>query len=90
MSITEILVVLVVALFVVKPEDVPAIVKGFRKIKRYLSGLQHDVMSKLEEPEDVDEMNKYLEKISALGVKYDGEYSLDEVKEKYISLLKKK
>jgi Sec-independent protein translocase protein TatA len=90
MSITEILVVLVVALFVVKPEDVPSIVKGFRKIKSYLRGLQRDIMSKLEEPEDVDEMNKYLEKISALGVKYDGEYDLDEVKEKYISLLKKK
>jgi Sec-independent protein translocase protein TatA len=88
MSITEILVVLIVALFVIKPEDMPAIVKGFRKLKRYVSSLQRDIMMTIEEPEDATEMNKYLEKITALGARYDGEYSLDAVRGKYMELLK--
>lgn len=88
MSITEILLILLVALLVLKPEDIPAILKNIRYIRRYFSRLHRDIMEQFEEPDDVNEVNKYLEKIVELEGKYEGEYSLSVIKPYYYKLLK--
>jgi len=90
MSIGEILVVLIVAMVLVKPEDLPALRKSFIRIKKYFARLQSEIASWFDDPDDASEMNEYLEKISGLGEKYNGDYSLSEVKAKYLSLLKRK
>lgn len=89
MSITEILVVLLIALLVIKPEDVPTILKYIRNIRRYLRNLSSDIMSKLDDEERPEEINRYLEKIIALGDKYEGEYDLEQIKAYYSKLLRK-
>lgn len=89
MSIAEILVIIIIALFVIKPEDIPSILKYIKNIRRYFRNLSSDIMNKLEIEEDHEEINRYLEKILALGDKYEGEYSLDQIKEYYNKLLKK-
>lgn len=87
MSIAEISVILVIALLVIKPEDMPTIIKYIRNIRRYLRNLSSDIISKLEGEEDPEEINRYLEKILALGDKYEGEYDLEEIKKYYSKLL---
>lgn len=89
MSIAEILVILVIAIIVIKPEDMPTILKYIKGIRRYLRSLSSDIMSKLDEDEDPEEINQYLEKIMALGDKYEGEYELELIKKHYSKLLKK-
>lgn len=92
MSISEILVVLLVALFVIKPEDIPAIAKYFKKMMRYFHKIRSDIMSAIDDDdeEDVTEINKYLSKIAAIGAKYEGNYNLKEIKAFYHKVLKDK
>ena len=90
MSIGEIFVVMVVALLVIKPQDLPTIFKVFKQVRRYIRGITADIMSKFEDhEEDVEEINRYLEKISGLDEKYEGPYELDEIKKYYHKILKK-
>ncbi|MES2215618.1 MAG: DUF2672 domain-containing protein [Pseudomonadota bacterium] len=92
MSITEILLILIIAVLVLKPEDIPSIFKNIRAARKYLQGLYKDIMHHLEEPknspENVNEMNKYLGKIIELEGKYDGKYEIDDIKAYYHKLLK--
>ena len=91
MSISEIALVLLVALLVVKPEDVPEIIKAFKKIFRYFHKIKKDIASIFEdEAEDVGEINKYLLKISALDSKYEGDYTLEDIRAFYHKLLKER
>lgn len=90
MSISEILLVIVVALLVVKPEDLPEIIKFCKKISAYFYKVKKDILSLMEDEEDdLAEINKYLLKISALDAKYNGEYRLHEIRSFYHQLLKK-
>lgn len=89
MSFSEILLVLVVVLLVVKPEDLPEILSNCKKFSLYLQKAKNDIMALFEdEIEDIGEINKYLLKISALDARYDGEYKLPEIKSFYHKLLK--
>ncbi len=91
MSFSEILLVLVVALLVMKPEDMPEIIRSYKKISSYFYKVKKEILSLFEdEPDDVAEINKYLLKISSLDVKYDGEYKLQEIKSFYHKLLKER
>lgn len=90
MSIFELLLVATIAIFVLRPEDIPSIIKHIKNIRSYFLSLWQDVMNKLNEPDDLNDINRYLEKIAALGDKYDGEYSLAAVKTHYLKLLKAK
>lgn len=91
MSISEIFLVLIVALLVVKPEDLPEIIRFCKNILRYFNKVKKELLSFFEEEtDDVAEVNKYLLKISALDVHYDGEYKLHEIKSFYHKLLKER
>lgn len=99
MSFGEILVILIVALFVVKPEDIPAMISKFQHFRSLFTDWKKEILSSLSgatilNDEDLikeaAELNFYLEKIIDLQGHYDGEYSIEKVKSKYYNLVKEK
>ena len=106
MSLFEFLVVVIVGFLVAKPEDFPKIIRKFKDIRAFVTNTKKEIMSYfdpitelkdsvLEETsvgldEEIDQMNFYLEKISNLGVEYEGEYSLASIKNHYRNVVKNK
>lgn len=98
MSLSELLVVVVVGVLLLKPEDLPKILRKLKELQTFIRNTQKEIFSyiNLEEndktsdlKENISEVNFYLEKISGLGGEYQGEYSLGEIKKYYHSLVKK-
>jgi Sec-independent protein translocase protein TatA len=91
MSLFELLVVLIVAFLVLKPEDVPHIAKKLKDCYNFFTATKAEITSYLDlsqKPsikvdDDIDQINFYLEKIANLGGKYEGEYSLTEIRDYY-------
>jgi len=103
MSLFEILVILIVALLVVKPEDVPQIVSKLKELRAFVTNTKKEIFShfdpdtntkskKLSEDlsSQIEQMNFYLEKIGDLDSEYKGEYSLAPVKEHYRKVMNQK
>jgi Sec-independent protein translocase protein TatA len=90
MTFGEILVVLIVALLVTKPSDIPVIIKYIRGIVSYLRKMQSEILRYLDEDDDLEEINKYLSKISDLGFKYEGDYKISSIKSYYHDIIKSK
>jgi Sec-independent protein translocase protein TatA len=97
MSFSEVLVVFIIGVLVLSPEDLKALIKNFYQLKKYLTDLRDQIfaplqaeLDKLEEStcQDVDEINFYLEKIANLNQKYEGDYSLEKIKKHYYDILK--
>lgn len=104
MSFFEILVVLIVSLLVIKPEDIPQIIKKAKEFRAFITDTKKEIFAHFD-PEmnikanqnatkdldmQMEQMNFYLEKISDLGAEYKGEYSLELVKEHYRKLMNQK
>ena len=96
MSIGEMLVILIVAILVMKPEDIPLLLKKTRQLKLYILQLRKDLKDHLDDniindqellKSDITEINLYLQKISDMGRHYIGDYSLDDIKTKYQSII---
>jgi len=98
-SFGELAVVLIVAVFVMKPEDVLALSKKFKQFKSYIFSAKSDITSYLgdivdlekehnDTIDDREEINLYLQKISALGESYNGDYNSCEVKRAYNKLVR--
>src|SRR5579884_2879727 len=99
MSFSELCVVLIVAIIIMKPEDIPVIVNKFKQIKVYFNNLKSDVITYFnkelqiegrELSKDIDEINFYLQKIASLNGEYEGDYSLKDIKNKYHQLVQRK
>lgn len=93
MSLGEILVVIVIALMVTKPEDIPVIVKKIQQFKQYCLALKKQLLLYITEDlntsdSDTEQLNFYLQKIISMQGSYDGNYSLPELKKKYDRLVK--
>lgn len=97
MSLGEILVVMLVALIVMKPEDIPIIIKKIQEFKLYCSAVKNQALVYITKDLEIDsdivennaeQLNFYLEKIINIQGYYDGNYSLDELKTKYDKLIK--
>ncbi|MFK8039860.1 MAG: DUF2672 domain-containing protein [Rickettsiaceae bacterium] len=84
-----------------KPKDITLIVKQYKKLRIYLSNIKkeilhhvddnyhkYDNLSDIKAKEDVDELNAYLKQIIELDGKYDGNYSLNDVKNYHEQLTK--
>jgi Sec-independent protein translocase protein TatA len=98
MSLSELLVIFVVAFLVIKPVDLPKIVKKIKEFNRFFTKTKQEIVSYFD-PEtkkkdislesDIEQINFYLEKIAKLGGEYEGEYSLDKIRERYHAVVKK-
>ncbi|WPY00225.1 DUF2672 domain-containing protein [Candidatus Trichorickettsia mobilis] len=98
MSLGELLVIALVALFVLKPEDIPVILSKVKQFKLFCSNLKNQAISYIDPQNkkesqqlaaNIEEINFYLGKILALQENYQGEYSLEQVKSKYQELVQK-
>lgn len=99
MSFGELCVVAVVAIVIMKPEDLPIIIKKFKYVKKYFENLKTEIVGffdkelQLDNKElesNVDEINQYIKKIINIGGTYEGDYSLQDIKDKYKQLVLKK
>jgi hypothetical protein len=95
MSLGEIVVVLLVALLVVKPEDISTIIKKNQEIKSYFGSLKSQAMFYLIsgansnfDDEDIEQLNFYLQKIIGINGYYNEGYTLQELKHNYSQLIK--
>lgn len=91
MSFFELLVVLVVIILVVKPDDIPQIINTIGQFYSQLVKFKSSLFSQFR-PNDVldqaEDMNFYLEQICNIEGKYDGEYDIVSIKHKYDELVK--
>lgn len=97
MSISEFIIVIIVAIIIIKPEDLPYIIKQIKKLRRFFYNIKDEFLGAIDqnilEDDDNSEteaINKYIEKIIALNGKYNGNYNLKDVREFYHSILRRK
>lgn len=99
MSLGEMLVVVLVAIMVMKPSDIPVILDKIRQLKSYFLNTKEEVISYINKEieindkdivEDISEINFYLEKIISINGHYDGTYDLEKLKTKHQELIKDK
>lgn len=97
MSLFELLLVLFVGFLVLKPDDLPKIAQKIRELNSFFFNSRKEIISYLDLSDeakelsiDTDRINFYLEKISNMGSEYNGDYSIDSIKEHYNSLVKSK
>ena len=94
MSLIELLVILVIILLVLKPEDIPVLFRGVKKIKNYLNNIIEDISKLIEEgnikidDEYLTDLNRYLKTIIEIQGYYNGKYNLEDIKDCYEKLLK--
>ena len=95
LSLSEIVIMLLVSLFILKPEDLPVIFKKLGEIRNYILGIKEEVLGSVSKELDIDlkddleVMNRYLAKIIEVDGEYHGPYDLASVKKKHKSLIKK-
>ncbi|WP_395476825.1 DUF2672 domain-containing protein [Rickettsia endosymbiont of Pantilius tunicatus] len=79
MSLTQTLIVFFIGLFVIKPDDIPMLIRQIKQIKSYFSNVGSS---------EVEQLNFYIQKIISIEGYYDGDYNLAAMKEKYNKLVK--
>lgn len=96
MSLGEILVVALVALIVIKPEDIPVIFKKILQIRAYLTSSKNQLLAYCDQElstdaseldDNLDELAFYLQQIIGISGDYNGGYSVQELKKKYQELV---
>ena len=98
MGLGEIAIILVVALILIKHEDLPHILRHFHQIRQYILQVKQEIANfvrkytkDIEEGEPtLEEVNFYLAKIISVEGRYDGKYELSEIRNHYYFLLKQK
>ncbi len=92
MSFSEIFIVLIVAILVLKPEDIPLLFKKVKEFYKYIFSIKKEIEKTVDKLSDTkesesEEINFYLKKIMASDVTYEGDYTLSDVKAFYHKLL---
>ncbi len=103
MSLFELMVILLIGFLMIKPKDLPKLIKKFKEVRSFITQTKKEINSYIEPPANFNEkkqskdlnyemkqMNFYLEKIANLDSKYEGDYSLSSVKEHYRKLINEK
>jgi Sec-independent protein translocase protein TatA len=106
MSLFELIVILLVGLLMIKPEDLPKLIKKFKEIQSFITNTKKEIISHIDPLTELDDskknqsfknldyemeqMNFYLEKIANLDSEYEGDYSLSSAKEHYRKLINEK
>jgi hypothetical protein len=97
MSLGEVLVVAMVALLVMKPNDIAVILKKIQQLKAYLTNTKSEILSYIDKElqidknklDNLDELNFYLQKIISITGNYEGDYSIKQIKKRYHELVKR-
>jgi len=94
MSFTEIALIIIVALVVIKPEDIPSIFKKIKELYKYIASIKkqfdreiNKIMEEDKTSDEAEKINFYLKKIMDLGESYTGDYSLSDVKAQYHQII---
>lgn len=97
MSLGELLVIAIVSLLVLKPEDLPKVFRRLKEWKDFIDDTKRSIIEKLDINDnfkeagdlekDIGQINFYLAKISALGEEYEGDYALKPIKNYYHTLI---
>lgn len=91
MSFAELILIALVSLIVLKPDDLKSIAKFARDTISYFGKLKEEIWSMINdehiEHKDQEQINNYLAKIIQMSGKYEGEYDLPSVKACYHKLL---
>lgn len=105
MSFSEIIMIMLVGLFLFKPEDARYFLKQLQALKQKTNAILGQFNSYLEmdldgtpskdkenlnQTDEVEKINGYLKQILQSGHEYEGEYSLEEVRRFYRSIERKK
>ncbi len=101
MGFGEIIVVLLIGILALKPEDYSPIIKSIYKIRQYIISLGSEIELQFQEIAeetkentiqkiDKRQINFYLKKIFELDHVYDGDYSLEDVKAYYHAIISKR
>lgn len=97
MSLMELLVISVIILFVIKPEDIPVLFRGIKKIRKYLNDVIKDIYKlmgekdeskKIDDDDDLMDLNRYLKTIIEIQGYYNGKYNVEDIENCYKKLLK--
>ena len=98
MSMGEVLVIILIAILLIKPKDIPIIIDKVKDCAKFFRKLKAEIFSHFDnelnaqdkllqdEFEQVDRINFYLEKIIQIEGKYEGNYDIDSIKDKYFAL----
>ncbi len=97
MSLSELLVIVIVAILLLKPEDLPKIFAKLKQVRQFISNTKWEILTHVDNnledakelAEEAEEMNYYLEKIVKIEGDYTGEYSITSLKNYYTKLVKK-
>jgi Sec-independent protein translocase protein TatA len=91
MSFFEMIIVLILGVVILKPEDLKSIAKFIKNFIHYFQNFKNEMISTITEEDDHREIDKninfYLEKIITMSGKYKGEYEIGAVKAYYHKLL---
>lgn len=96
MSFGEFFIIILVGLVILKPTDIPCLVKYIKKLYQSFAKFKKDLEKEFQEvisdssinPEDKETINFYLKKIAEIGSTYEGEYNISDVKKYYQKLVK--
>ena len=92
MSITEIMLILIIGVFVLKPSDIKSIAQSIKEVMAYFNKVKSEIWNSIGDDEKIElpqkeQLNNYLAKIIQLYGKYEGNYDLASVKAYYHKLL---
>lgn len=92
MSFAELILIAIISLVVLKPDDLKSIAKFVRDTISYFSKLKEEIWGMMDDEKslpqkDQEQINHYLAKIIQMSGKYEGEYDLPSVKACYHKLL---
>jgi len=96
MSLSEIIVVIIVAIVLMKPDDIPVILKRIQGLKTYITNMKKEVLSYITEDIETtekqsieydEEIRFYLQKIININGLYEGDYTIESLKAKYYELI---
>jgi len=95
MSLGELVVIFLVVLLVVKPQDIPVIIQKLHELRRIYNRFKDSIISYVNSEDisfsaEVAEINFYLKKIISINGSYHGDYTLEEIKKNYHTLIKSK
>ena len=100
MSLFELLVVFIVGLLLLKPEDMPKVISKITEFKSFITNTKKEIIShidpelkediKPQSKEETKRMNYFLEKIIQLEGEYNGDYTIKDLKAHYNKLIAKK